>query len=93
MIERVHPAEGRLIVHPTAAGKIRGAHNCGKCDREVGAAIERYSVSMDIAEFTGLDCECKKRWRCEVELDAAIPAPLGVGLDRRGDHIDALMSP
>ncbi len=93
MIERVHPVDGRLIVHPTAAGKIRGAHNCGKCDREVAAAIERYSVSLDLAEFSGLDCECRKRWRREVELDTTIPVPLGVGLDRRGDDIEALMSP
>nr|MCS5525908.1 archaeosine biosynthesis radical SAM protein RaSEA [Candidatus Poseidoniaceae archaeon] len=38
----------RLIIHPTAGGKVRGAHNCGACDSEVAAAIERYSVSGDI---------------------------------------------
>jgi len=43
----------RLIIHPTAGGKVRGAHNCGACDSEVVAAIERYSVSGDIHELDG----------------------------------------
>ena len=42
----------RVIVHPTAGGKVRGAHNCGKCDKEVVAAIERYSVSKELDEFS-----------------------------------------
>ena len=54
MILRSHEHLGdescRIIVHPTAGGKIRGAHNCGQCDSEVVAAIERYSVSGDTEE-------------------------------------------
>ena len=57
MIRRAHPLihpdgingdpdqVARLIVHPTAGGKIRGSHNCGRCDHEVVAATERYAVS------------------------------------------------
>jgi hypothetical protein len=64
----IHPTNGgngssdqvsRLIIHPTAGGKVRGAHNCGLCDGEVVAAIERYSVSGDIQELDGLECKCK----------------------------------
>ena len=87
LIERVVPLidsnSARLIVHPTAAGKSRGAHNCGSCDEEVAAAIERFSVSGDTIEFNGLDCSCKERWRTEVGLDLVLPAPLGVGMARR----------
>ena len=101
LIRRVHPnirPEGeepvtRLLVHPTAAGKIRGAHNCGNCDKRVAVAIERYSVSGDLGEFDGLACECEARWRTERELDLALPIPLGCGLDRRGDVIAGLLSP
>ena len=101
MIEDVHadinPAGGesltRLIVHPTAAGNTRGAHNCGKCDREVAAAIERYSVSNSLKEFTGLDCDCRRIWAAEVAEDRARPVPMGTGLDRRRNVIDRLMSP
>jgi len=105
LIERVnpviHPDGGvngdadqicRLIIHPTAGGKIRGAHNCGSCDREIVAAIERYSVSGDIEEFVGLDCACRNIWRTEIELDRSIPIPLGIGLRRRGDGVQNLRS-
>ncbi len=83
----------RLIIHPTAGGKIRGSHNCGRCDEEVVAAIERYSVSGVIEEFTGLDCECKKVWKTEISLDEESPIPLGVGMNRRGNVMNHLRSP
>ena len=98
----VHPKGGmngdedqisRLIIHPTAGGKIRGSHNCGACDSEVVAAIERYAVSGSLDEFTGLDCECKSLWRKELENDRTIPVPLGTSRARRGSIIEMLRSP
>ena len=98
----IHPEGGkngeddqvsRLIIHPTAAGVVRGSHNCGKCDKEVAAAIERYSVSGDMNDFAGLDCECKKIWRDELALDQSVPVPLGVGINRRGPLMERLRSP
>jgi hypothetical protein len=83
----------RLIVHPTAAGSIRGAHNCGRCDKEVAAAIERYSVSGSLLEFEGLSCDCEVQWTTEIILDTSLPMPLGSGLDRRLDSVEALLSP
>ena len=72
MIKRAHhEMDGvncRIIVHPTAGGKIRGAHNCGSCDSEVVASIERYSVSGDPEEFNHLECSCESHWRAELEL-------------------------
>ena len=72
---------------------MRGAHNCGDCDADVVAAIERYSVSGDIHDLDGLDCDCKKVWQCEIELDKTIPIPLGSGKNRRGDVLSHLRSP
>ena len=93
----IHPTDGepltRLIVHPTAAGSIRGAHNCGLCDKEVAAAIERYSVSGSLLEFEGLNCDCESRWEAEITLDSSLPIPLGSGLDRRLSAVEALLSP
>ena len=74
----------RLIIHPTAGGKVRGAHNCGKCDEEVVAAIERYSVSGDIHDLDGLECSCQDIWKSEIKLDNSMPIPLGSGINRRG---------
>ena len=82
-----------MIVHPTAGGKLRGAHNCGKCDEEVVAAIERYSVSADLRELEGLDCTCKSVWKSEIDNDRYLPVPLGTGTDRQGAPIDLLRAP
>ena len=98
----IHPEGGRnggedqvsrLIIHPTAAGRVRGSHNCGSCDRDVTKAIENYSVSGDIRELEGLDCSCKAIWAEEISLDNSLPMPLGIGLPRRGNKIANLRSP
>ena len=97
MLERTHAditeSKARIIVHPTAGGKLRGAHNCGSCDAEVVAAIERYSVSADIREFAGLGCECKGVWRAEIDSDLWLPAPMGTGGYRRGSAVDLARAP
>ena len=98
----VHPKGGingdedqvsRLIVHPTAGGKIRGSHNCGSCDAEVVAAIERYAVSGSLQEFEGLDCSCRLAWEAEVNLERQLPVPLGISKARRGSAVARLRSP
>ncbi len=97
MLENTHAdtvgAGVRMIVHPTAGGKLRGAHNCGKCDEDVVAAIERFSVSADLREFEDLDCECKAVWEVEIDNDLNLPVPLGTGSDRRGSPTDLLRAP
>ena len=97
MILRSHENLGddscRIIVHPTAGGKIRGAHNCGECDSEVVAAIERYSVSGDTEEFSNLACSCKSHWRAEIDNDSSFPMPLGFGTFRRGNPTEIVRAP
>lgn len=83
----------RIIVHPTAAGMVRGSHNCGECDREVAAAIERYSVSADIHDFDDIECECQNVWKNEIQLDNSLPVPLGIGLNRRAPLNKILRAP
>ncbi len=91
--EEISQLDCRLIVHPTAGGKIRGAHNCKVCDGDVVAAIERYSVSGDVGEFSELVCSCKAVWRAELDNDLSIPTPLGSGTFRRGNPIDLARAP
>ena len=105
MIKRAHPSihpDGgfngdadqisRLIVHPTAGGKVRGAHNCGECDSHVVAAIERYAVSGDLREFDGLECQCQNIWATEISLEETLPTPLGISKSRRGNVLANLRS-
>ena len=95
MIRRAHPIvhpEGgvngdadqvsRLIVHPTAGGRVRGSHNCGSCDADVVAAIERYAVSGDLQEFDGLHC-ARIPVGGRFGPERALPAPLGLALPSR----------
>ncbi|MCH1540281.1 MAG: archaeosine biosynthesis radical SAM protein RaSEA [Candidatus Poseidonia sp.] len=98
----IHPEGGlngeadqvsRLIVHPTAGGKVRGSHNCGQCDGEVVAAIERYAVSGSLNEFDGLSCSCQRTWETELTLERQLPLPLGISKPRRGPVLNALRSP
>ena len=97
MIVRTHDdvskTKCRVIVHPTAGGKARGSHNCGSCDSEVVAATERYSVSGNLGEFIGLECECKEVWLSEIQSDLALPTPMGSGIHRRGNALDRLRAP
>lgn len=106
MIRRAHPIvhpEGgvngdadqisRLIVHPTAGGRVRGSHNCGSCDADVVAAIERYAVSGDLMEFDGLSCTCEARWAADLDLERALPAPLGLSPSRRAPAAERLRAP
>lgn len=52
-----------VVCDPVAAGKSRGAHNCGKCDASVVDAIRRFSLDQDVRVFEGLTCDCKALWR------------------------------
>lgn len=44
-------------------GGIRGAHNCGTCDRSVLDAIAQFSLSQKTSVFNGLTCSCQEQWR------------------------------
>ncbi len=91
--EKISDLDCRLIVHPTAGGKIRGAHNCGKCDDSIIKAIENFSISGDNREFSGIDCSCKLVWKEEIDSFFSLPTPLGNGVFRRGDNIENLRAP
>ncbi|HEV2429403.1 MAG TPA: TIGR01210 family radical SAM protein, partial [Thermoplasmata archaeon] len=54
--------QARLVTFPTAGGRPRGPHNCGKCDRSVLAALEEASLSQSFGGLDGLDCPCRARY-------------------------------
>lgn len=57
-----------VLSHPTAAGKHRGAHNCGSCDGDVYRGVMAYSTTRD-RKHLNLDCKCKDLWRDTLELE------------------------
>jgi hypothetical protein len=51
-----------ILCDPVAAGKPRGAHNCGSCDESITNAIREFSIHQDVSVFDSLDCNCKRQW-------------------------------
>ncbi|MHA1972713.1 MAG: archaeosine biosynthesis radical SAM protein RaSEA [Candidatus Hodarchaeales archaeon] len=52
-----------IICDPTAGGKPRGAHNCGKCDRTVLRLIEDIIRNdKTIQDYSNI-CNCYSRWK------------------------------
>ncbi len=62
------PTESRLMSSPSAGGGNRGAHNCGKCDKEIIERIEEFSVTQDRA-LLDTDCPCRDDWRAFMEAE------------------------
>lgn len=58
-----------VLSHPTAAGKQRGAHNCGECDSKVYHGIINFSATQNGEHLESLNCNCRKKWRAQLELE------------------------
>jgi archaeosine synthase beta-subunit len=50
-------------------GGMRGPHNCGSCDNNVLSAIEEFSLTQKQSAFHGLTCDCKEKWRDQLDLE------------------------
>ncbi len=61
-------------------------HNCPNCNAEVVSAIDRFNSTSDLSSFDGLDCECKTRWR--QELEQTQPLPLHERINQILDQLD-----
>ncbi|MCG3218115.1 MAG: archaeosine biosynthesis radical SAM protein RaSEA [Candidatus Heimdallarchaeota archaeon] len=56
----------RIICDPTAGGRDRGAHNCGKCDKEILNLISEFSLTQDPSVFDKAPkCDCLNEWNAE----------------------------
>lgn len=56
-----------IICEPTATGKLRGTHNCGKCEKIVMnlimSSIKKEKINEDFSSL----CSCYSRWKLLVE--------------------------
>lgn len=67
-----------VLSHPTAAGRKRGAHNCGECDAKVYGSIVGFSITQDPGYLEGLDCKCKVAWQDRIDLENYVANPLPI---------------
>ncbi len=60
----------KVVCFPTAPGKERGAHNCGKCDDYVIKSIEEFSFLQDENILYSIKpCSCKETWEKVLDLE------------------------
>jgi len=74
VLERTRGLKANVKSHPTAGGMVRGAHNCGSCDRKVVDAIEEFSLGLRTS-FDDLTCGCKPLWREYLDLQEFMLTP------------------
>ncbi len=60
---------GRLVCEPTAGGKERGAHNCGRCDDIILSSIKAFSESQDPYRLAWPECSCRDVWSGAKEIE------------------------
>ena len=76
----------RLMSSPSGGGSQRGVHNCGKCDQEALAAIERFSYSQDVRDLD-VSCECKSMWERYMGAERMLGTPADIGRSFDSDLI------
>ncbi len=59
----------RIKCDLVGGGNIRGAHNCGECDKEYLQAISDFSIKQDINVFNNLKCSCYDKWLDQLDLE------------------------
>lgn len=64
--------DGFIKCDVVAGGRERGAHNCGKCDKKILAAIKEFNLKQDEKIFNGLDCICREEWLDLLEMEEYI---------------------
>lgn len=68
----------RLMSSPSGGGSQRGVHNCGNCDAEALAAIEKFSFSQDLSDLEAT-CECKLTWEQYLKAEKYLGSAADIG--------------
>jgi len=74
VLQRTKDLKAHVKSHPTAGGRVRGAHNCGTCDRSVVDAIEEFSLGLR-TDFADLACACQDVWRAYIDAQGFMLTP------------------
>jgi len=63
--------EKAVISDPVGAGSRRGPHNCGKCDKNVKDAIEKFNLTQNLEHLECVrgSCTCMMIWNKLIEVD------------------------
>jgi radical SAM enzyme (TIGR01210 family) len=64
---------------PVGAGRSRGPHNCGKCDRGIAEAIRSYNLTADKSLLSAAfekECACREEWEFVLDQENPWSLPL-----------------
>ncbi len=75
VLEMTNDIGPRVMSNPTAAGHARGAHNCGKCDSSLVAAIKDFSLGLR-KDFKGIECNCHETWLDHLDIEGPLQTTL-----------------
>jgi radical SAM enzyme (TIGR01210 family) len=69
IIKTVHDEfpDTRILFEPIAAGKSRGVHNCGQCDKKVLHLIDRIINDKKIVKDLQEICPCSLKWKTIID--------------------------
>ncbi|WP_455392474.1 archaeosine biosynthesis radical SAM protein RaSEA [[Eubacterium] cellulosolvens] len=61
----------RLLSQPTAGGLRTGAHNCGKCDKQLLNIINKYSLDGNSKTIQSqyISCPCRDKWEDVLDFE------------------------
>jgi len=62
----------RVISAPSGGGSRRGVHNCRKCDKDILAKVDEFSLNQDASVLEGLNCGCKDKWLDYLDVETHI---------------------
>ncbi|MCC7576988.1 MAG: archaeosine biosynthesis radical SAM protein RaSEA [Methanomethylovorans sp.] len=54
---------------PVGAGAKRGPRNCKECSGQIADAIRAFSLSQELHDLEGLECDCRHLWEKILVLD------------------------
>jgi len=75
----LNEAPVHITCDPVGAGRKRGPHNCGSCDRAIIQGIRDYSLNGDrdlIASLLEIECGCKEEWMYVLDQEMPFCMPL-----------------
>ncbi len=77
-----------IICEPTAGGKYRGTHNCGKCDKTVINLVNKIINKEKIPDDLSTICSCFLKWRILVKTPIEIFRSRNLSRLRRFDPLN-----
>jgi len=61
----------KILCDPVAAGKTRGPHNCGSCDRYVVSILRKFSLSQNPEVLENIKfCRCINAWKAFLHAES-----------------------